>query len=308
MAYKSMVISNKRKPATHSDVLWHFTGGPIWDEVKQRQSSKLKTPETAYRNLTRILKEKVLRVGKYHELIKVQFDKIKKYDPEIKKTKTQKNIVETVETSPVCCVADIPLTELWHHAKRYGKMAIGWRRDSLVKAGFNPVLYTVHGQELIKNYYYSKNILESIGHSDITSKADSIVESIESRMSDLEGELSEHEDVDADIPDIGMEHGDEIRYEMKSLVEDIPQALNRLKNAMAFIKTFNNKEFDSIYAEREWRSISNFAFKDSDVAVILLPHEIAGSKRDYYNDFIRRDIKYAGLKKDKVIVWEDVVK
>jgi hypothetical protein len=48
-------------------------------------------------------------------------------------------------------------------------------------------------------------------------------------------------------------------------------ANGRIKNFLAFIKTFNDKEFATIYCEREWRSTAELSFAMEDIAMIVLP-------------------------------------
>lgn len=104
-------------PKTRSKTLWHFTGGPLWDEKNNCQMDKLKSPQTAFDNLCSILKSGQLRVGSYHEVIKLVVPVQKTYDLKTRKIKIEKNVPKTMATSAVCCLADIPITELFHHAK-----------------------------------------------------------------------------------------------------------------------------------------------------------------------------------------------
>jgi hypothetical protein len=48
-------------------------------------------------------------------------------------------------------------------------------------------------------------------------------------------------------------------------------ARRRLQDVLAFVKTFHEREFGSIYCEREWRATTVFPFELSDVAMIVLP-------------------------------------
>ena len=54
-------MSTGRKIGTHSEILWHFTGGPLWDNDKNCQTNKLKSPDIGYKNLIAILKSKILK-------------------------------------------------------------------------------------------------------------------------------------------------------------------------------------------------------------------------------------------------------
>src|ERR1700722_11868541 len=114
------------RPKTHSEVLWHFTGGASWNQRTKRQSVKLKPMAKAFDAFIKILESHELRVGNYHESINHIVPNYHSFDKKTKRMTTKQNVLRTISTSPVCCVADIPLTELFHHAKRYGKIAIGF--------------------------------------------------------------------------------------------------------------------------------------------------------------------------------------
>jgi hypothetical protein len=59
----------KQSPATVSTILWHFTGGPKWDEKKQCQDRKPKPDVDVLKSLIGILTSKHLRLGGYREVI-----------------------------------------------------------------------------------------------------------------------------------------------------------------------------------------------------------------------------------------------
>lgn len=167
-------------PKTHSEILWHFTGGPRWSDRSNHQLKNRKTSKQAYEALCDILNSKELKVGNYHEIIKVKLSDILDYDAQKKKFTNIHNVERSIKTAKVCCVADIPLSELFYHGKRYGNMAIGFKRSSLVKAGFNPVLYILDDKPLVRNFYYAQNSLQSIDEStsDIIEELQSEVENI----------------------------------------------------------------------------------------------------------------------------------
>ena len=45
-------------PKTHSDILWHFTGGPNWSEMQQKQLKQKKTLPDSYKSFCSILQER----------------------------------------------------------------------------------------------------------------------------------------------------------------------------------------------------------------------------------------------------------
>ena len=51
------------KPKTHSNILWHFTGGPKWDMKKNCQMKNLKNYAEALEIALKILGSKELRIG-----------------------------------------------------------------------------------------------------------------------------------------------------------------------------------------------------------------------------------------------------
>jgi len=67
-------------PGTVSRILWHFTGGPRWDVVKNCQEPNPKPYDEAYKAFLSILRSKQLRVGQYHEVVKVVVPKLQEYD------------------------------------------------------------------------------------------------------------------------------------------------------------------------------------------------------------------------------------
>jgi Putative abortive phage resistance protein AbiGi, antitoxin len=72
--------------------------------------------------------------------------------------------------------------------------------------------------------------------------------------------------------------------------------------AGAFIKTFDENEFESIYTEREWRSISPFKFEYADVSMVVLPRD-----GGYFERFVA-EAESIGLPKTvSIVAWEDLV-
>src|SRR5688500_18466155 len=111
--------TSPQTPGTVSQILWHFTGGPTWDNVANRQSATRKSPATAYNALIGILETRELRVGAYKEVVKVRVAKVRSWDRKAKKFRTEHDVMQTLESAPVCCLADIPIMHLAYHAPRY---------------------------------------------------------------------------------------------------------------------------------------------------------------------------------------------
>lgn len=67
-------------------------------------------------------------------------------------------------------------------------------------------------------------------------------------------------------------------------------------------------EFDTIYCEREWRSLRTYHFQEYDdaIAMIVLPRNEKRGK--YFNDFVSKDAERLGLPRSIPIVpWEDLI-
>src|SRR4051794_25817211 len=99
-------------PGTVSKILWHFTGGPKWNDTKKRQEATPKPVEEAYAALSGILESRELRLGQYKEVIRATLPKIQRTDPTTKVTIEEADVSREVESMPICCVADIPIMHL----------------------------------------------------------------------------------------------------------------------------------------------------------------------------------------------------
>ena len=276
------------RPGTVSKILWHFTGGPLWDAETNKQLTQLKPAKSGYDALCAILSSRELRVGSYHEIVKLVLPTKTVYDIEKRARVERKNYEITVRSSPVCCVADIPLQHLGYHAQRYGKIALGFHRDSVVGAGFNPVMYTQETSTLIKQIYDGYASLDDL---DVW-EAKNELEGIQSKADDVE---SEH-DIDTDIDTSGPE------MSLDWIGDAVAEVTESFQNFLAYIKTFDSSEFDTIYCEREWRSTLPFKFLLEDIAMVILPKQQEGFA--FYEDFIGRNL----LPRDVMVgCWEDLV-
>lgn len=266
-------------PGTVSKILWHFTGGPLWDNEQKKQKNELKPESIAYKNLKLILESSTLKLGSYKEIVKVIIDKtiVKNEQTGIWEEKTNWPIEMT--SSPICCVADIPIQHLEYHAQRYGKFAIGFYRDSLIKAGFNPVLYTFENASLIKSIARINRAIEKTQANEINEYFEQILRNSPAYDNIVEAKL-----------------------ELFNMENNISEIKEKYFDILAFIKTLNHKELNTIYCEREWRSIKEYRFSNKDVVMVVLPKK--GSLKNYYNDFI----KISTLpRKIPIICWEDMI-
>jgi len=252
-------------PGTISRILWHFTGGPVWDDELHKQKPEPKPLTEAYSILKSIIKSKEIRLSNYKENLKVAA-----------KEGGYRKVSGNFESARVCCLADIPLRHLNYHSNRYGKCAIGFYRQSALTNGFNPIFYSLQNSTELQNIYS--------GLTDITDSG------TEESFDLLLGYMH----------DYGENH---LIDSAESTVDDIKMALadarSSIETLSAFIKTFDQSEFATIYCEREWRSLLPFKFKETDIAMVVLP-----GGQDYYND-----LKDSRILSDKIpiVPWEDLI-
>lgn len=276
------------RPGTVSKILWHFTGGPLWDSSTNKQLKELKPAIAGYEALNSILRSMELRTGNYHEIVKVIVPEKRKYNLESKVFETLKNYPVEVKSSPTCCVADIPLQHIAYHANRYGKIAIGFHREAIIKSGFNPVMYTLESAEILNSIYQGYSAIDDVD----PYEANDELESLEKEAQILLDENGIDEYID--ISDVS------------HALDYIAQAHGKISRSysdfLAFIKTFDENEFDSIYCEREWRSTNKFKFNVEDIAIIVLPKEQEGFR--FYEDFLAK----TDLPRTVTIaIWEDLI-
>lgn len=283
----------EQPPGTVSKILWHFTGGPRWNSAKSRQESRPKPAGEAYAALLSILRSKELRLGNYREIVKVTVPKAHCHDT--KKQKPEVFVTEEIGSSPVCCLADIPVAHLSYQAKRYGKIAIGFHRDAAVRHGFNPVFYTLHDAKVLRSVY---ECFEQLRYRVAESLRDA-ESNIESAVEDLTCKQGHLIDVDSGFLDVS--------GEMSNIEDAVTEARKSLREFLAFVKTFHQRQFASIYCEREWRSIRAFPFSFNQVAMIVLPATDI-NEVSHFNQFVTSGIRQLKLPRSiPVVPWEDLV-
>lgn len=283
----------EQPPGTVSKILWHFTGGPRWNSAKNRQESRPKPAADAYEALVSILRSKQLRLGQYREVVRVRVPQPRRYPAN--KQEPEKFVYEAIRSSPVCCLADIPIAHLSYQAKRYGKIAIGFHRESAVKHGFNPVLYALHDAKVLRSVY---ECFEQLRYRAV----DSLREAewnIEREVEDLTCKQGHHVDFDSGLLDISSEMGD--------IGDVVTEARTSLREFLAFVKTFNQREFSTIYCEREWRCTRQFPFGLNDIAMIVLPLKTI-NEISYFNQFVTEGARRLNVGRSiPVVPWEDLI-
>jgi len=275
-------------PGTVSKILWHFTGGPIWNEKTNKQGKRPKPAKDSYAALKAILSSKVIRTGKYHEVVKTIIPEKREYNITTKSFEIKKNVEAIIKSSPVCCVAEIPIQHLNYHSNRYGKMAIGFHRDAIVNAGFNPVMYTLEESFLSKQIHEGYSSIDGFD----TSWANSEIEDLQSSIDTILAEYMIDEELDVSGAQDAISEMESDSYDIQSYYGDI----------LAYIKTFKKSEFESIYCEREWRSTEDYNFNISDIAMIVLPKKVG--KNNYYNPFTQKTKLPRSI---PILSWEDLI-
>jgi hypothetical protein len=283
-------------PGTVSKILWHFTGGPPWNTDTNCQCASPKPPKAAYQALLSIISSRQLQTGKYKEVVKVLVPKIRKYNIAKKTFEESINSMVDMFSAPVCCLADIPIAHLTYHSQRYGKFAIGFHRDAAVKSGFNPVFYSLHDTNVLREVYEGFAKLRYVDVDAVKSAAEKVTD----EASGLQCEKGH--DVELDL-------SDEV-FDIDMAADDIETAVSDAQDSLgtflAFVKTFSREEFASIYCDREWRSVKTFEFSPTDIAMIVLPKLADGRK--YFRDFVETEVQKIGVPRSvPVVPWEDLV-
>ena len=276
------------RPGTVSKILWHFTGGPVWDDKRNKQGKNLKPLAQAYDALKSIVRTSELRIGGYHEIVKVIIPQKRVLNRKTDKFEIRKNVPVTIKSSPVCCIADIPIQHLSYHSKRYGKIAIGFHRDSVVRKGFNPVLYSLEKSSLSRTVHDGYSAIDDFDPWLAKFYLDDLDEEIQ--------DIFDTNDVDEQV-DIS-----NVSEALDDLENSGEVVRDHYKDFLAFIKTFESKEFDSIYCEREWRSTTTFKFSTDDIAMIVLPRNVHGI--NYFHEFL---VDTELPRSIPVICWEDLI-
>ncbi|UCC99883.1 MAG: hypothetical protein JSW66_08365 [Phycisphaerales bacterium] len=290
-----MAVEQELSPGTVSKILWHFTGGPAWNLKTGKQTSSPKPAAMAYENLKSILRSKEVRLGTYKEVVKVVLPELRKFNPKTKRVEVQKDVPVDIESSSICCVSDIPAAHLRYHSYRYGKFALGFHRNAIIRAGFNPVFYTLQDTPIVRSIYEGFSSLDVADPDAIRDAASTI----KSEVSDAQ---AIYQDSDVDVS------GEvwEIESEVDSIERAVSHARQSIEDLVAFVKTFEKNEFSTVYCEREWRSTKAYKFKIDDLAMIVLPKAVGDKK--YYESFVEKVAPITKLpRRIPVVPWDDLV-
>lgn len=275
------------RPGTVSKILWHFTGGPKWNEAEKRQEKELKPTQTAYEYLIKIIESKELRIGQFKEVVKAPIE----LPPMTPSRKPPPPEYLILQSAPVACLADIPVIHLGYHAKRYGKIAIGFHRRSVIKQGFSPVFYQPEDSDVLDAILrVSRGIRFSYPEATMSDLIRKRTSSRDRNSHDA------HHDDDLDPGEMSLEE-----LELRSIKDLLKVSDKALSEVFAYIKTFTIKEFETIYCEREWRSTKPFKFDHADIAMIAVPRS---------GGFFQRLINWLEASKIPraipIVPWEDL--
>ncbi len=261
----------------------------------QKAKFHSETASKAYENLKSILRSKEIHLGTYKEVVRAIIPKRRKFNPATKKREVQENVPVDIESSLICYLSDIPAPHLRYHAYKYGKFALGFHRDAVIRSGFNPVFYTLQDTPIVRSIYRGFSSLKIADF-----------ETIYDAISTIEIEISDAENIydNLDIDTLGAIS--EIESEVDSLENAISKASKSLQNLVAFVKSFEQSEFSTVYCEREWRSTKQYNFEIDDLAMNVLQKAVGNNK--YYKNFVEKVAP--GLKLPRripIVPWDDLV-
>lgn len=287
------------RPGTVSNILWHFTGGPRWNQRDHRQEDCAKPSADAYAALIAIVRSGFIRLASYEEFVRAEVEHVKRDEATNQRIYTTRPV--EIRTTPVNCVADIPLMHLGFHARRYGKFAIGFRRRTLIDAGFNPVLYTLENRSLSATLHHAIGSVESAKSEleDIRLEVEVFADGIQTEVEGLEdsdGEAIEHS---IDFSPFYVDN------EIDDVDNRLANSVEHLADVLAFVKTFREDQFETVYCEREWRSKSEFRFAPADVAMIVIPREQDGIP--YFANLLADPVSRRLPREVPICAWEDIV-
>lgn len=289
----------KLSPGTVSKILWHFTGGPEWDEQAQKQKNKPKEPAKAYKKLCQILEGKKLKLGDYKEYVIGKEDELRvvpHLDLKMRGVRVKNELFKNFLSREVCCVADIPIQHLPYHAYRYGKFAIGFHRDALIKSKFNPVLYTLSEEKILNDFLTSLK-----GADDVFKRVEDLYQILNSLLKELSTFY------DDKIINLRDKYQEKLDYILRTMYLNSNESRKTLSTFLAYIKSFSREEFYTVYCEREWRSINPFKFGYEDIAMIVIPKDTPKSI-NYFDRFINNKVEELCIPRSiPIITWEDLL-
>jgi len=237
----------------YSNIYWHFTGSPEgvdWSVARCPKDITAQNPvlddEKACNIFQLILETSTL------------------------KATCSEKISETLVTDKFCCVTDIPLKDLPSHAPYYGKVAIGFKAESIHKH-FVPVLY-IPQQNLpaVSKFVPNRQLQEMAGE-----------------FLQYSGGFQEQQAMK--LLSQAAHNPEEIK------VIDEAQVGGFYSNFVK-ITDFSSDPANTYYREREWRGIGDFNFSYEDIEAVVAPESVLSS--------IKEKLSKLGITHINVISWE----
>ncbi len=233
-----------------SEVFWHFPGSPdfpegFWPKKPADLHQRGLYPKPAAKGV-----EIVEKIAGSQKLLATCRDPV----------------TDGWSTNPFCCVTDIPIKDLPHHAAFYGPVAIGFKARAVHASGFLPVQYVPerflpHVEELVPAPL-DPDLMARMwefdefewGSGSATDRAMRGLFNVAQQKARDEGTVEER-------------------------VDESALGGNFLADFLK-ITDFSVNPADTFYAEREWRKVGDFVFETGDVAAVAAPEEHLGSLRE----------------------------
>ncbi|MCH8999278.1 MAG: hypothetical protein IID48_13605 [Proteobacteria bacterium] len=178
-------------------------------------------------------------------------------------------LTEELIVPTVTCFCDIPLKSLGIHMKKYGKFAVGFKREYLLQYGVRPVIYVPYNELSWMVAHGGLNVL-----GEIEAKYKGFAKQVVPKAK--KAKLKPNP--------------------LGSEPTDYSQAVKWFQSVfqlhiLSFIKPFNSnlpeEHSDNYYMEREWRKFGNLRFKPDNVEIVIVDDA-------YVNRFKKDQPKYAG--------------
>lgn len=233
-----------------SDVFWHFPGSPsfpegFWPKKPGDIFERGLEPRRPSEGVGIV--EKIAESGKLLATCS---------DP----------ITDQLSTNKFCCVTDIPVKDLPHHARFYGRVAIGFRAQAVHEGGFLPVQYVPE---------------RSLPHIEELVPAPLDPDMMRTMWEFDELEWGSGSATDRAMRSVVNQAQQKAKNEgtFEKRVDEGTLGRNSLADYLK-ITDFSVEPAETFYAEREWRKVGDFVFGKGDVAAVAAPEEYLGVLRE----------------------------
>ena len=237
----------------YSNIYWHFTGSPEGVDWSIARCPKDITEQGA-----------VLDDNRSADILGLILQ-----SSMLKATCTEK-ISDELETEKFCCVTDIPLKDLPSHAPYYGKVAIGFKAQS-IHPHFVPVLYIPQ-----QNLPAMKRLVPN-----------RTLQAMAGKFLGYSGGFQEQQ---------AMKLLAQARHNPEEVEVVDDEAIAGFYSNFVKITDFDSDPENTYYREREWRGIGDFEFEYSDIEAIVAPKEVMSVIRDVLTNL--------GIEDISILSWE----